>query len=92
MWYLYILLCRDGSFYTGIAKNLEQRLQRHNRGRGSKYTRARRPVEMLYSEACGLRSSAQKREAEVKSFSAENKRRLVQYGLGQRFPSAQKIK
>jgi len=88
MWYVYIIKCKDKSFYTGITTNVNSRLQKHNSGRASKYTRARKPVELLYTEKFISRSKAQSREVEIKSFSAENKRRLIKYGLGLRFPSA----
>jgi len=48
-WYLYIARCKDGSFYTGITTNPENRLKRHNLGKASKYTRARKPLELVYT-------------------------------------------
>jgi len=92
MWNVYILLCSDGSLYTGICINIKDRVKRHNSGRASKYTRSRRPVELLYAEQCATKAEASSREREIKDFSVENKRRLVKFGLGQRFPSARKIK
>ena len=76
-WSLYILQCRDGSFYTGITNHLERRLQMHRDGKASRYTRTRRPVEMLYSETCGDRSSALIRECEVKEWPKKKKEALV---------------
>jgi predicted GIY-YIG superfamily endonuclease len=76
-WSLYILQCRDGSFYTGITNHLERRLQMHQDGKASRYTRTRRPVEMLYSETCGDRSSALIRECEVKEWPKKKKEALV---------------
>ena len=46
-WFLYVLECVDGSFYTGISNNIERRLEKHNKGTASKYTRTRRPVKLL---------------------------------------------
>ena len=92
MWYVYILRCNDDSLYTGVTSNLENRLVRHNKGRASKYTRTRRPVQLLYAEKFDDKSSALSREIEIKDFSVENKRKLIQFGIGQRFPSAQEKK
>ncbi len=76
-WSLYILKCRDGSFYTGITNNLERRLKMHQDGKASRYTRTRGPVEMLYSETCGTRSSALIRECEVKEWPKKKKISLI---------------
>ncbi len=80
-WSLYILKCRDGSFYTGITKDLERRLKMHQDGKASRYTRTRGPVEMLYSEACGDRSSALIRECEVKEWPRKKKETLITEGI-----------
>jgi len=64
--YCYILQCADGSFYTGWTTDLERRVKTHNAGRGSKYTRLRRPVRLVYSERLPNRSAAQKRELAIK--------------------------
>jgi predicted GIY-YIG superfamily endonuclease len=79
-WFLYILKCRDGSFYTGITKDLERRLKMHQNGKASRYTRTRRPVEMLYSEKCGNRSQALIRECEVKEWPRKKKEALTNGG------------
>lgn len=76
-WQVYILRCADGSLYAGIAKNLAARLAAHNAGDGAKYTRARRPVELVYTEPALDRAAAQKREAEIKRLAAKDKRNLV---------------
>jgi len=76
-WSLYILKCRDGSFYTGITNNLDRRLKMHQDGKASRYTRTRGPVEMLYSETCGDRSSALIRECEVKEWPRTKKAALI---------------
>ncbi|MFC1804248.1 GIY-YIG nuclease family protein [Candidatus Omnitrophota bacterium] len=91
MWYVYILKCRDSSFYAGITNNIQRRLARHNSGKASKYTRARRPVKLLYVESFDSKDSALHREIEIKSFSRDNKNKLIKFGLGRRFPSAAKI-
>lgn len=76
-WSLYIVCCRDGSLYTGITTDLEKRLKRHNEGRAAKYTRARKPVKLVYTEACDGESQAKKREAEIKKMSRLEKLKLI---------------
>ena len=69
----YILLCADGTLYTGWTNDIEKRLAAHNAGRGAKYTRGRRPVTLLYSEECATKSEAMSREAAIKKLSREEK-------------------
>ncbi|MFA5276180.1 MAG: GIY-YIG nuclease family protein, partial [Candidatus Omnitrophota bacterium] len=68
-WHIYIVECSDKSYYTGITTDLVKRVDRHNSGNGAKYTRARRPVSLVYSEECISKSEAKRREVEIKSFS-----------------------
>lgn len=77
-WHVYLLRCADGTFYTGIARDLEARVAQHNRGQGAKYTRGRRPVELVYRETADDRSSAQSREWRLRRLSAATKRELAQ--------------
>jgi putative endonuclease len=79
-WHVYILKCADGSLYTGVARNLQRRLRQHNGALvgGSRYTRGRRPVELLWSDTEPDRSSAQRREASIKKLSRDEKLRLLQ--------------
>jgi len=78
-WFVYILSCCDNSLYTGITTDLERRIHEHNEGsKGAKYTRARRPVKLVYSEPAIDRSMATRREMELKSLPIEKKRLLVQ--------------
>jgi len=76
-WMLYILECTDGTFYTGIAKDLDKRLVKHNKGKASKYTRTRRPVKIIYKEKCKSRTKALVRECEVKALSRSGKEKLT---------------
>ncbi|MCK4223607.1 MAG: GIY-YIG nuclease family protein [candidate division Zixibacteria bacterium] len=76
-WYFYILRCADSSFYSGITNNLEERLKEHNTGVGAKYTKTRLPVKLIYSEEFPDKSSACKREIEVKGWRREKKEALV---------------
>ncbi|RXJ60949.1 GIY-YIG nuclease family protein [Candidatus Marinarcus aquaticus] len=78
-YYVYILKCCDGTLYTGIAKDVQKRLEEHNSSqKGAKYTKARRPVKLLYSESSKDRSSASKREYEIKKLSRTQKCALIQ--------------
>ncbi len=76
-WWLYILRCRDGSFYTGIAIDPKERLKQHNSGKGARYTRGRGPSRIVYREECGNRSKALKRECAVKKLSRDEKKKLI---------------
>ena len=78
-WTVYILRCADTSLYTGVTTDLERRLKEHNNcdKKGAKYTRTRRPVTLSYSERHKDRSSACRREAEIKKMSRSNKLRLI---------------
>lgn len=69
----YILLCADGTLYTGWTNDLQKRIAAHNAGRGAKYTRGRRPVTLLYSEECASKREAMSREAAIKKLSRERK-------------------
>ncbi len=75
---LYILQCADSTLYTGIAKELDKRLDEHNNSqKGAKYTKARRPVKVVYEEKHRSKSSALKRELEVKKMTRSQKERLI---------------
>ena len=77
-WQIYILKCRDGSLYTGITNALSKRIAAHNDGTGAKYTAARRPVRLVYSEASADRPCASKREIAIKRLTRKAKRALCQ--------------
>lgn len=76
-WTVYMLRCADGSLYTGIARDAQQRLAVHNEGRGAKYTKARRPVSLIWSEPAPCRSSASKREYAIKQLARKDKLALI---------------
>ena len=75
--YTYILKCKDGSLYTGWTNNLEQRVAAHNTGKGAKYTKARRPVELVYFEEFETKEQAMKREYAIKQMARKDKLELV---------------
>ena len=77
-WFLYILKCHDGTFYTGITTDLKRRLKMHNDGKASRYTRTRRPVMLSYQEVCPSRTQAMMRECAVKSFPRGKKEKMIQ--------------
>ena len=77
MYYVYILKCADGSLYTGWTNDVQKRLKQHSEGKGAKYTRARLPVTLVYSESCATKSDAMKREYEIKQLSRTDKLHLV---------------
>ena len=79
-WYLYILRCKDDTFYTGITTDVEKRLEAHRTGKGAKYTRGRAPLELVYRESCGSHSDALKREHQVKMLTREEKQNLIREG------------
>ena len=81
---VYLVRCRDGSLYAGITTDLERRLRQHNAGRGAAYTRARRPVILVYDELVGDRSAALRREAALRRLDRRGKLALVRSGRGKR--------
>lgn len=79
IWYVYMVCCSDGTLYTGIAKDLEKRIEAHNSGKnGARYTRTRRPVKLVFAEEAGSRSAAARLEYRIKRLPLEMKNRLVE--------------
>ncbi len=72
-----MLRCRDGSLYTGIAKDLEQRLERHHLGKASKYTRSRRPLVLVWKRRLMTWSRALKEELRIKALTRAQKEELL---------------
>ena len=75
--YVYILLCMDGSFYTGYTNDLQERTKQHENGKGAKYTKSHRPKKVAYVEVFGSRSSAMRREKAIKKLSHQQKQDLI---------------
>lgn len=73
--YTYILKCKDDSLYTGWTNDLKKRITSHNAGKGAKYTKARRPVELVYYEEFQTREEAMKRENMPSNSCPEKKKR-----------------
>ena len=79
-WFVYIVRCADNTLYTGIAMDVDRRIDEHNNDDrlAAKYTRVRRPVEFMYKENCASRSDAAKREAQIKKLSKAQKEKLIE--------------
>lgn len=78
MWVCYLLRCADDTLYCGITNDLTKRLAAHNAGEGAKYTRGRLPVRLVYEEACKDKSTALKREMQIKRLPRGAKEALLQ--------------
>jgi len=76
-YYVYILRCCDGTYYTGHARDVARRIHEHNSGKAAKYTAGRLPVELVYSEVHATRSQAARREYEIKQLSRARKQALI---------------
>jgi predicted GIY-YIG superfamily endonuclease len=76
-WFVYILMCVDGSFYTGITNDVARRCQQHKEGRASRYTRSRRTTRLVYQETQADRGAALRREAAIKALSRRAKEALI---------------
>lgn len=78
-WFVYILLCQDGSLYTGIAIDLKKRFSEHQSGKGGAYTRSHPPIRIIYQEPQPSRSAALRREAQIKRWGRQKK--ILLYSL-----------
>ena len=76
-YYVYILLCEDGSYYTGYTKDVKGRVEQHEKGQASSYTSMHKPEKIVYVERFDSRGEAMKREREIKSLSHSKKERLA---------------
>jgi predicted GIY-YIG superfamily endonuclease len=76
-YYVYILRCKDGSYYTGHAKDVEKRFEMHKKGKGARYTRMHEPEKLVYLEQFESRSEAMRRERRIKRFSHNKKQQLI---------------
>jgi predicted GIY-YIG superfamily endonuclease len=76
-YYVYILRCKDGSYYTGHAKDVEKRFEMHKKGRGAKYTRMHEPEKLVYLEEFESRGEAMRRERRIKTLSHNKKQQLI---------------
>lgn len=80
VWFVYLVSCQDGTFYCGIAKDLARRLDEHNSAdKGAKYTRGRRPVQLVYVEQVASRAKATQREGQIKKLARTKKKTLADH-------------
>jgi putative endonuclease len=77
VWQVYIIICSDNSLYTGITTDIERRFRQHKEGRGAKYFRGRQPLQVVYLENDHCRSSASRREVQIKTMNRADKALLV---------------
>lgn len=76
-WFVYVVRCRDGTLYTGISRDVEARVAKHNQGKGARYTRGRGPVALIHRERKSSQAAALRREAAIKALSRPEKLALV---------------
>ena len=79
-WVAYMLRCADGTLYTGVTNDLDRRVSAHQKGVGARYTRSRRPVELVLQESVAGRGAALKREAEIRRLTRAQKLELIAAG------------
>lgn len=73
MWFVYVIQCADGSFYTGSTNNLQKRFLDHKNGKGGRYTRSHKVIKIIYSEQFASKTEALKKEFEIKSWNRATK-------------------
>lgn len=76
-WYVYIIKCKDKTFYTGITLDIKRRFQEHKEGRGGRYTRSAKVGQLVYYEECSKKGEALKREFQIKGWRREKKESLI---------------
>lgn len=81
-WFVYVLRCADDSLYTGVTTDVERRCAEHSAGNGARYTRGRLPVQLMFTERHESRSSALRRELDIKSRPRAAKEAIIQRGAG----------
>ena len=77
MYFIYIVKCKDETYYTGYTTNIEKRIKAHNEGKGAKYTRSRLPVKLVYWEQYEEKTQALKREYAIKQLTRKQKQQLI---------------
>jgi len=77
VWFVYVVRCRDGTLYTGISRDVDARLAKHNLGKGARYTRGRGPVSLLHSERKSSQAAALRREIAIKALPRSEKLALA---------------
>ena len=80
MWYVYLIQCKDGSFYTGVTSDIERRFKEHQTESGSFHTKLHKPIKILYTEEYQKKLEAIRREKQIKSWRREKKLNLIKFG------------
>ncbi len=80
-WYVYILRCSDRTLYTGVTNDIKRRVSEHNQGIGAKYTRGRTPVELVFLESASNRSTALRREWDIKKMKLREKLKIIDQAI-----------
>ncbi|OGE00876.1 hypothetical protein A3J17_02945 [Candidatus Curtissbacteria bacterium RIFCSPLOWO2_02_FULL_40_11] len=78
MWFVYLLLCSDKSFYTGVSNNPQKRFLDHKNGKGGRYTRSHKPVKLIFQEQHSGKKQALKRERQIKGWSRAKKIKILE--------------
>ena len=81
MYFIYIVKCKDETYYTGYTTNIEKRIKAHNEGKGAKYTRGRLPVKLVYWEQYEEKTQALKREYAIKQLTRKQKQQLIRRSI-----------
>lgn len=81
MWFVYIILCEDGSLYTGFSPNPQERFEDHKNGKGGRYTRSHKPVRLLFTEQHESKPAALKRESQIKGWGRTKKMRILKLSI-----------
>jgi putative endonuclease len=76
-WFVYVVRCRDGTLYTGISRDVDARVAKHNQGKGARYTRGRGPVAVMHTERKSSHAAALRREAAIKALARDEKLALA---------------
>ena len=78
MWFVYLLLCSDKSFYTGVSNNPQKRFLDHKNGKGGRYTRSHKPIKMIFQEPHSSKEQALRRERQIKGWSRSKKIKILE--------------
>ncbi len=78
-WFVYIIQCKDESFYIGVTDNIDRRFSEHSKGRGGRYTKLHKPLKIVYIEEFSTKIEALKREKQLKGWTREKKENLIKY-------------
>ncbi|WP_453992568.1 GIY-YIG nuclease family protein [Bacillus nitroreducens] len=89
--YFYVVECKDGSFYAGYTTDVEERLKKHNEGKGAKYTRGRGPISLLYAQEFDTKEEAMRVEYRFKRLKRSEKERLLEMESEERYVAAKKL-